>query len=98
MTDIEPLATTDYDAPLWLRALSYPASVDRDLIDAVFVSTGVIRGGLTVAPRAAGGTCRSTSPPAWSWSPGRTWPGRGSTWAANSTPSTWRSTPPPPPA
>jgi hypothetical protein len=55
MTDIEPLAATDYDAPLWMQALTYPAGTDRDLIDAVFASGGVIAaGGLAVAPRAAG--------------------------------------------
>jgi hypothetical protein len=55
MTDVEPLATTDYDAPLWLQALTYPAGVDRDLIDAVFATGGVIGGGdFLVAPRGAG--------------------------------------------
>jgi hypothetical protein len=55
MTDVEPLAAADYDAPLWLQALTYPGGVDRDLIDAVFTAAGVIGSGdLLVAPRGAG--------------------------------------------
>jgi hypothetical protein len=56
MTDTEPLAAGDYDAPLWLQALTYPAQTDRDLIDAVYNHGGVLgQGELLVAPRAAGG-------------------------------------------
>jgi hypothetical protein len=55
MTDVEPLAAADYDPPLWLQAVSYPAGVDRDLIDAVFPTAGIIApGDFLVAPRAAG--------------------------------------------
>jgi hypothetical protein len=55
MTDVEPLATTDYDTPLWMQATTYPAGNDRDLIDAVFRIGGVIgQGDLAVAQRGAG--------------------------------------------
>jgi hypothetical protein len=50
------VAPTDYDLPLWLQALSYPAQNDRLLLDAAFPGTGVLGSGeLAVAPRAAGG-------------------------------------------
>jgi hypothetical protein len=55
MTDVEPLAATDYDAPLWLQALTYPAGVDRDLVDAAFPTGGVVhQGDLAVNQRGAG--------------------------------------------
>lgn len=57
MTDIEvePLAATDYDPPLWLQAITYPAGTDRDLIDATFSAVGVIGAGdFLVGPRGAG--------------------------------------------
>jgi len=46
---------TTYDNPLWMQALTYPAGVDRDLIDATFPNPGVIAAaGLAVTQRGAG--------------------------------------------
>jgi hypothetical protein len=55
--EVEPLAAADYDLPVWMQALSYPAATDRLLVDAAFPTAGVLGAGeLLVAPRAAGGT------------------------------------------
>jgi hypothetical protein len=61
MTDVdvdqaaEPRAAADYQLPLWMQALSYPAQTDRLLIDAVFPATGVLGATeLQVAQRQAG--------------------------------------------
>jgi len=45
--------TTISEAALWMQAGSYPARLDRRLIDAVWASEGIVRG-LTVGPRGAG--------------------------------------------
>lgn len=53
--EVEPFAAADYDAPLWLQSLTYPANTDRLLIDAVFPTAGVLGPTeLVAAPRAAG--------------------------------------------
>jgi hypothetical protein len=53
----EPLVTVPpgVDPPLWMQNATYPAIVDRDLVDALWTGAGVLGvGDLAVAPRGAG--------------------------------------------
>lgn len=52
---IELAAPAGVDPPLWLQNATYPALVDRDLIDAIWSSAGIVLAGdLAVTPRGTG--------------------------------------------
>jgi hypothetical protein len=52
---IELAAPAGVDPPLWLQNAQYPALIDRDLIDAIWSSAGIVLAGdLVVGPRGTG--------------------------------------------